>query len=146
MPRRNMHSLPAREKETRSVTLTIRVRYAETDQMGVAHHANYLVWFEAARSEFCRAHGMDYTSMEAQGCFLPIIEVQCRYRASARYDEEIAVTTYVIERTRRTLRIGYRAQRGETLLAEGETLQMLVGRDGKPRTFPEEIARLFDPT
>lgn len=132
------------ERERPGVAFTLRVRYAETDQMQVAHHAHYLVWFEAARTEFCRAHGIDYRAMEAAGYFLPIVEARCRYRAPARYDDEITVSISLLERTRRTLRMGYRVTRGDTLLAEGETLQMLVDRDRRPRSFPPDIAALFD--
>jgi acyl-CoA thioester hydrolase len=126
-----------------TVELRLRVRYAETDQMKVAHHSVYYVWFEAARAEFCRVRGIDYGAMEAAGYFLPIIEARCRYRAPARYDDEIVIAVRVLDETRRTLRMGYRVTREETLLAEGETLQMLVGPDGRPRIFPADIAALF---
>ena len=126
-----------------AVELRMRVRYAETDQMKVAHHSVYYVWFEAARAEFCRARGIDYNAMEAAGYFLPVVESRCRYRAPARYDDEIVITVRVLTETRRTLRMGYRVLRGESLLAEGETLQMLVGPEGRPRIFPPDLARLF---
>lgn len=126
-----------------AVELRLRVRYAETDQMKVAHHSVYYVWFEAARAEFCRVRGIDYGAMEATGYFLPIIEARCRYRAPARYDDEIVIAVQVLEATRRTLRMAYRVLREGILLAEGETLQMLVGPDGRPRTFPAELACLF---
>jgi acyl-CoA thioester hydrolase len=125
------------------VELRLRVRYAETDQMKVAHHSVYLVWFEAARAEFCRARGIDYNAMEAAGYFLPIIEARCRYRAPARYDDAIIIAVRVAEMTRRTLRMAYRVIRDDTLLAEGETLQMLVGPDGRPRIFPADLTTLF---
>lgn len=125
------------------IELRLRVRYAETDQMKVAHHAVYYVWFEAARAEYCRAHQIDYNAMEAAGYFLPVVEARCRYRAPARYDDEITITVRLVERTRRTLRMGYRVLRDTTLLAEGETYQMLTGPDGKPRTFPPDIRDLF---
>jgi acyl-CoA thioester hydrolase len=125
------------------IKTNILVRYKECDPMQVAHHSVYFVWFEAARAEFCRVHGIDYNAMEASGYFLPVVETRCRYRAPARYDDEITVAVQLLERTRRTLRMGYRVTRGDTLLAEGETYQMLIGADGKPRTFPPDIAALF---
>ena len=111
--------------------------------MQVAHHANYLVWFELARSEFCRVHGIDYTHMEQLGFFLPVVEAHCRYIAPARYDEEITITSYVIAAKRRSLRIGYTVFRAETTLATGETYQIVVGPDRRPRSLPSEILQIF---
>lgn len=128
-----------------SASITLRVRYFETDQMQVAHHAHYLVWFEAARSEFCRVRGVDYTQMEQQGYFLPIVEAHCRYISPARYDEEIVVTTYVIAARRRTLRMGYTVTRGEATLATGETYQIVIGLDKRPRALPDTFYALFSP-
>ncbi|MCS6775082.1 MAG: thioesterase family protein [Chloroherpetonaceae bacterium] len=133
------------EQPDTAVQVHLRVRYAETDQMRVAHHAVYFVWFEAARAEFCRVRGIDYQAMEDAGYFLPVVEARCRYRAPARYDEEVTVTVHVVEHTRRTLRMGYRVTREATLLAEGETLQVLVGPDGRPRTFPPDLLQRFAP-
>src|SRR5258708_33493210 len=79
------------------VETTFRVRYAETDQMGVVHHANYLVWFELARSEFCRTHGIDYRQMEAEGFVLPVVEARVRYVSPARYEDEVVVHSTVLE-------------------------------------------------
>lgn len=126
-----------------NASITVRVRYFETDQMQVAHHAHYLVWFELARSEFCRVRGIDYTLMEQQGYFLPIVEAHCRYLSPARYDEEIVVTAHVVAAKRRTLRMGYRVTRGDTLLAEGETYQIVVGPDKKPRALPPSLYAIF---
>ncbi len=126
-----------------TVKYDIRVRYAETDQMRVAHHANYFIWFEAARSEFCKVRGIDYTAMEKEGMFLPVVECQCRFRQSARYDDEITISIHPVEVTRRTLRMAYLVHRGDTLLAEGETLQVLIGSDGKSRSLPKDIEERF---
>jgi acyl-CoA thioester hydrolase len=129
-----------------AVELKLRVRYAETDQMGMVHHANYLIWFEASRSEFCRVHGIDYRQMEADGLFLPVAEAHCRYISPAFYEDEIVVKTWVIELKRCLLRIGYEVRRGETLLAAGETLQVLVRKpENRPCSFPPEIAAKFVP-
>ncbi len=126
------------------VETTIRVRYAETDQMKVVHHAVYLVWFEYARTEFCRKYGVDYSTMEENGLFLPVVEARIRYRQPARYDDELIVRAEVVSRTRRTLHIKYIVSRNGIGLAEGETTQMLVDGESRPRSFPTEIARRFD--
>ena len=129
--------------ENPAIEIEIRVRYAETDQMKVAHHAAYFVWFELARSEFCRSRGIDYGKMEADGYFMPILEARCRYRLPARYDDLLIVRAEILERTKRTLTIAYQVKRDRTLLAEAETRQILVGLDGRPRTFPDSIAARF---
>lgn len=111
--------------------------------MGMVHHSNYLIWFEAARSEFCRAHGIDYRQMEMDGLFLPVAEAHCRYISPAFYEDEIIIKTWVIELKRSILRIGYEALRDGALLAAGETMQVLVGKHARPKSFPPEIAALF---
>ncbi|HEV2472767.1 MAG TPA: thioesterase family protein [Chthonomonadales bacterium] len=124
--------------------VTARVRYFETDQMGVAHHAHYFVWFEAARSGFCRKYGIDYAALEREGFALPVVEATCRYRRPAKYDDEVVVCVRLVERRRHTLRFQYTVERGGELLAEGETVQMLVNSSGKPCSFPMELAGRFD--
>src|ERR671921_157176 len=87
---------------------TLRVRYAETDRMGVVYHANYLVWFEIGRTEFCRARGFAYKDMEENDhAFLVVAESYCRYKSSARYDDELVVRTHITELRRRSVRFGY---------------------------------------
>lgn len=124
------------------VETEIRVRYAETDAMGVAHHSHYLVWFEAARAEFCRARGIDYVQMERDGMFLPVAEARCRYRAPARYEDVLGVRVRVTMAKRGLARFEYEVINNVTgvTLAEGETVQALTGRDGKVIPFPPEIA------
>lgn len=112
--------------------------------MRVAHHATYFVWFEMARTEFCRSRGIDYNLMEANGFFMPIVEARCRYKLPARYDDELTITATVVERTKRTMRTEYTVHRGETLLAEAETLQILIDSSRRPRSFPEELAARID--
>lgn len=125
------------------MTSTFRVRYFECDQMGVAHHANYFVWFEASRADFCRERGIDYIQMEKEGLFLPVVEAKCRYIAPARYDDEVSCTVSVSEMKRRTVLFHYLLMRGDTLLAKGETYQMLIDGSGRPRVWPEAVAELF---
>jgi acyl-CoA thioester hydrolase len=121
----------------------LRVRYFETDQMQVAHHAHYFVWFEAARSEFCLRHGIDYRMMEAEGTFLPIAEAWCRFRRPARYDDEISVLVAVASAHRRMLRLRYRVVRNGTLLGEGETVQVPMNARGVAVSMPTEIVNRF---
>src|SRR5437868_5890028 len=139
--------MPGREESTMienlgdTVVWRTRVRYAETDQMGVVHHANYAIWFEASRSEFCRLRGIDYGQIERDGMLLPVLELRVRYLQPALYEDEVDVHTRVIEIKRSLLRIQYEVWRADTKLAEGETLQMLVAKATfKPVRFSKEIA------
>lgn len=128
----------------RWVELQLRVRYAETDAMGVAHHAAYFVWFEAARAELCRTKGLDYIAMERDGLFLPVAEARCRYRVPLQYDDLIVVRVQVREIRRSVAFFTYEIHRSEELAATGETVQPLVGKDGKLKAFtPEQTARML---
>lgn len=118
----------------------IRVRYAETDQMGVVYHANYLVWFEIGRTEFCRARGFAYREMEENDrAFLVVAESYCRYKAPAYYDDELIVRTHVTELRRRSVRFGYEVVRlsDGTIIAEGETGHVVTNADGRVISMPE---------
>ena len=128
---------------TLTVKITLKVRYAETDAMGFAHHANYFVWFEMTRIAYCDHIGLPYRNLEAQGYFLPVVEAQCRFRSPARFDDLLTIEGFTLQKTRRSLKIGYRVKRGETLLAEGETAHIVMGRDGKARSFPPEVLQKF---
>lgn len=124
----------------------LRVRYSETDKMGVVYHANYLIWFEIGRTEFCRARGFSYRDMEeSEDAFLVVAESYCRYKAPAHYDEELIVRTHITEKRRRSLRFGYevvRASDGQ-IIAEGETGHVLTDSNGHVRSFPEAYNRLL---
>jgi len=125
---------------------TLRVRYAETDQMGVVYYANYMVWFEIGRTDFCRQHGFAYRDMEEQdGLYIMVAESRCRYKAPARYDDDILVRTCLKEVRRRVLIFGYEiyCQASDELLAEGETVHVITDRDGHPRALPEKYRDLF---
>lgn len=118
----------------------VRVRYAETDQMGIAHHANYLIWFEAARSELCRAKGFSYREMEEQdGAPLVVAEGYVRYKAPAHYEDILTIRTNVSEIRSRSIRFNYEIIRrsDNTLIAEGETLHLVTDKNKKVRTLPE---------
>jgi acyl-CoA thioester hydrolase len=124
----------------------VRVRYAETDQMGVVYHANYLVWFEVGRVEFIRQLGMDYRDMEREdGAMIAVAEVTARYKAPARYDDELIVRTSLAGLRRSIVRFRYAVVRAadEMVLCEGETVHFVVGRDMKRREMPEKYAECF---
>ena len=124
----------------------VRVRYAETDQMGVVYHANYLVWFEVGRVELMRQMGLDYKSMEREeGCGIAVVEVTCRYRAPARYDDELIVRTRVTGARGAVVKFGYEIVRAEdgVVLCEGATVHVVVGKDMKKRSMPEKYAERF---
>jgi len=124
------------------VDVDIRVRYAETDQMGVAYYANYLVWFEVGRSEFCRERGFRYADLEALGYKLVVIDVRCRYRSSSRYDETVIVRTGLKGANKRLISFRYqilRKDQKEEVIAEGETQHICVDSNGKTKSLPEKF-------
>ena len=125
---------------------TVRVRYAETDQMGVVYHANYLIWFEVGRVELMRALGIEYKRMEIEDdCHIVVVDVRCRYHASACYDEVLRVRTRIAEARNRTIRFAYEVFRDtdQELLAVGETLHVICGRNGKPKLLPEKYRAIL---
>ena len=124
----------------------IRVRYAETDQMGVVYHSNYLIWFEVGRVEFIRGLGLDYNRMEIEeGCGITVVDAHVRYRAPARYDDELVVETRLLAARGAVIKFGYRILRvvDEVLLCEGETMHVCVGEDMKKRSLPAKYAERF---
>ena len=123
------------------VDYEVRVRYAETDQMGVAYYANYLVWFEVGRSEFCRHRGFCYADLENRGHKLLVTDVHCRYRNSARYDETVIIRTRLKGLNKRMITFGYQILRKgkEEVIAEGETRHICLGPGNKPKTLPNEF-------
>ena len=126
---------------------TFRVRYAETDQMGVAHHAAYLVWCEAGRTDYMRELGTTYARLEREGVFLPVTEATLRYGTAARYDDLISVETWVESLKSRTITFGYEISRLEpepAPLARATTTLVCVDGQGRPRRLPAAVARLFD--
>jgi len=124
----------------------VRVRYAETDQMGVVYHANYLIWFEVGRVELMRALGIEYKRMEIEDdCHIVVADVRCRYHSSARYDEVLVVRTRIAESRNRTIRFSYEVFRDtdRELLAVGETLHVICGSNGKPKLLPEKYRAIL---
>ena len=116
---------------------TIRVRYAETDRMGLLHHANYLVYFEQGRTELLRAQGMSYRNLEDGGYLLVIVHAEVRFRSPARYDDLLTLRT-TVDRVRMA-RIDHRYElyAGDTLLAEGTTTLACVDREGRVQALPD---------
>ena len=117
----------------------IRVRYAETDKMGIVHHANYLIWFELGRSDFCRSRGFSYLEMEEKDNALMVVgESYCRYKSPAFYEDVLIIRTKVEQIRSRSLRFIYEIYRpsDETLLAEGETLHLVTDENKKVRSMP----------
>jgi acyl-CoA thioester hydrolase len=127
---------------SRSFTLT--VRYAETDAQGVVHHANYLVWFEEGRSEFLRRFGMNYSDFERAGFFAVVAHAEVDYRAPAFFEERITVTTTLAKARSRVMEFTYRAvNQDDTLVAEGRTVHVFIGRDRRPTSLPGEWLAQF---
>ena len=124
----------------------LRVRYAETDQMGVVYHANHFIWFEIGRVELMRQLGFAYRDMEREHeCFIPVVDARCRYKAPARYDDEIIIRTHLKNVRDSVIHFGYelvRASDGE-LLAEGETTHMVVDAKMKGATLPPAFLNTF---
>jgi acyl-CoA thioester hydrolase len=126
-----------------------RVRYAETDQMGVVYHANYLVWMEMGRVELCRSRGIRYRDMEERdGVLLAVASASCRYRAPARYDDEVAVHTTITRSSTRLVEFGYRILLTETgkLLSTGSTTHLFCDREMRPSSLPEKYWAAFGVT
>jgi len=124
-----------------------RVRYAETDQMAIAHHANYIVWFEIGRTDFCRAAGFPYKEIEERGLILVVTEVVCRYRAPYRYDDEVVIRTSIAEAASRMMKFAYELWdgAGERLHATGTSSHVWVSRETRrPVLADAEVMRGFE--
>jgi len=125
---------------------TVRVRYAETDQMGVAYHGNYFAWFEVGRTEFLRETGFDYRTLERDdGCYIVVAEATCRYKGPARYDDLLRIRTELKALRGPVMRFAYSVLRDAdgALLAEGETAHLVADREMKVRSLPEKYARVL---
>ena len=124
----------------------IRVRYAETDTMGVVYYANYLIWFEVGRTDLLRGTGWSYREMEREGFSLPVIEAHCEYRQPARYDDVLEVRTTGVMVSPVRLRFDYEVGRpaDDAVLATGHTVHATLGRDGRPCRLPARARALFD--
>ena len=123
------------------VDIDVRVRYAETDQMGVAYYASYIVWFEVGRSEYCRAKGFSYRELEELGYRLVVVDLRCRYKGSVRYDEMIVVRTQLKDLKTRMVTFGYSILKKETqeVVVHGETRHLCLNKKGNPSSMPERF-------
>jgi len=124
----------------------IRVRYAETDQMGVVYHANHFIWFEVGRVELLRQLGFSYRDMEREdNCFIAVVDARCRYKAPVRYDEEILVRTWLRNIRESVIHFGYELVRIEdgALLAEGETTHIVADAEMRKAALPERYMKVF---
>jgi len=137
----------AERERAMPVTSQVRVRYAETDQMGIVYYANYLVWFEIGRVELLRSLGLAYSQLETEHeCILPVVEASCRYRSPAKYDDEILIETRPVLLRGSVIKFGYRILRkapaGEqpTLLAEGETVHVVCDDQLNKKALPAHYA------
>ena len=126
-------------------TTRLRVRYADTDQMGVVYYANYLVWFEVGRTEWLRQTGWSYREMEEDGVALPVIEAHCEYRQPLRYDDEVEIATRAVLVTPVRIRFDYEVTRAGdgTLSARGHTVHAAVDAGGKPCRLPARVRELL---
>jgi acyl-CoA thioester hydrolase len=122
---------------------SIRVRYAETDAMGIVHHAVYPIWMELGRSDLLRDLGHSYAEWEERGVMLSVAELHVTYRARARYDELLEVRTRLKEAGRRSETFAYTILREGTRLAEGESVHVVTGPDGRARVMPDDLLQLI---
>lgn len=125
----------------------IEVRYAETDQMGIAHHSNYPIWFEVARTDFIKASGISYTEIEKQGIITPLTALECKYKQAAFYEDHLQVHAKLTKLSPVRAEFSYRVTRGDDLIATGKTTHGLVTKDLKPINVKKEhpeIYRMFE--
>ncbi len=127
-------------------SITIRVRYSETDAMGFLHHSNYLSYFEVGRTELFRAQGGNYRRMEELGLFFVVARIEVKYRRPARYDDELTLHTSIARVTPAKLEHDYRLMRGDELLAEAHSVLACVNRTGELQRIPEDLVGLTSET
>lgn len=124
----------------------LRVRYAETDQMGVVYHANHFIWFEVGRVELLRQLGFSYKDMETKDdCFIAVVDARCRYKSPVHYDDEVIVRTFLTNVREKVIHFGYEllSAEGRRALAEGETTHIVATAQMKPRRLPEKYMKVF---
>lgn len=124
-------------------TTQLRVRYVETDAMGIVHHASYVAWLELGRTELLRGFGQSYREWERAGVYLTVGEVHVKYRAPSYFDDLIHIHTQVAEAARRRVKFSYRIERDGVLLVEATTVHLVTGANGKARVLPDEFLRLL---
>ncbi len=123
---------------------SLSVRYAETDMMGVVYHGSYLPWLEIGRTALLKEHGLPYRELEAEGFFLPVLEVGLRYLRPAKYDDTVVVTTFLREKPSLRIRMDYELHRGDELLATAFTSHAFIDRAGKPVRPPSAFMAVMN--
>ena len=139
--------MPPKPAEPEFVETVVNVRYAETDRMGIVYYANYLVWFEVGRVAWCRAKGFQYRDMEEEdGKFMAVAEANCRYKAPARFEDDILIRTAVASATDKVIRFQYEIVNRLTgqLLATGETTHVVTDSQVRPSRLPDRYRHHFD--
>jgi acyl-CoA thioester hydrolase len=126
-------------------TTEVKVRYAETDNMGIVYYANYLVWFEVGRTEYLLAEGLDYRQIEKEGLFMAVVEAHCVYRAPARYGQTLVIHTWPADVKNSSMKFHYKVTLKDDgkLLCEGYTSHVLIDKELKPHKIPERIRNLL---
>ena len=126
-------------------TTEIKVRYAETDNMGIVYYANYLVWFEVGRTEYLLAQGLDYRDVEKDGLFMAVVESYCAYKAPARYGDIVVIQAQPSDVKHSSMKFNYKVTRKEDrlLLAQGYTTHVLIDKNMQPKKIPEKVRALF---
>ena len=121
----------------------IRVRYQETDNMGVVYYANYFIWFEVARTEYLRSAGVSYRKLEEKGAYLMVASATCQYKAPARYDDVVRIQTWIPRLKNSSLQFEHKLFIGDKLIAAGESVHVFTNSNGRPIRVPEEIRDLY---
>lgn len=121
----------------------LRVRYQETDNMGVVYYANYLVWFEVARTEYFRSLGVNYRELEEKGVYLMVAKATCDYKTPAKYDDIVKIETWIPELKNSSLKFAHKLFVDNRLIATGESVHVFTNRSGKPMRIPEEVKGLI---
>lgn len=125
----------------KSVKTDIRVRYQETDNMGVVYYGNYFTWFEVARTEFLRSLGLSYRELEEKGMFLMVAGASCRYKAPARYDDTVTIETCVSDVRNSSMKFDYKISIGALLIATGDSTHVFTDHSFKPIRIPDEVKK-----
>ena len=120
----------------------VRVRYQETDNMGVVYYANYFVWFEIARTEYLRSQGISYRALEGKGMYLMVVSASCQYKYPARYDDLIRIQSWISNLKNSSLTFEYKLFLGERLIATGESVHVFTDQASKPMRIPKELRDL----
>ncbi|QEG40296.1 acyl-CoA thioesterase [Roseimaritima ulvae] len=128
----------------REHTIELRVRYDETDPMGLVHHSNYLRYFEIGRTELLRAAGGNYRDMEAAGQLVVVVRVDCRYKSPARYDDLISITTQIAKVSSAKIMHHYIIRRGDQVLVEADVTLAVIDREGRVQRVPEELIEAYN--